>query len=113
MEVDRLYLAIVGNQPDVAASLVTEDAMVAFPGVSGTIEEVIKRLHDGAELRTWSDDSADVLTSEWHGVVLDRWLKGDLDQHVTFLAAAKAEDGRYGLVSLYGFDNDGIARFFG
>jgi hypothetical protein len=75
----------------------------------------LQLLHRG-EFRTWSTDSADVLVSEFHGVVLDRWVAergGDeLDQHVTVVAADRDQDGRFGILSVYGYDGAAVERFF-
>ena len=69
---------------------------------------LLERLHAG-EFRAWSEESADVLVSDHHGVVLDRWVckRGaiELDQHITVVAADRDEEGRFGILSLYGYDS--------
>lgn len=119
LAVDRLYRAIVGNDADGAAACLRDDAFVGVPGHegigSGHLAALLQRLHEGG-FRTWSADSADVLVSDHHGVVLDRWVgdrgTDELDQHVTVVAADRDDAGRFGILSVYGYDSTAIARFF-
>jgi hypothetical protein len=117
---ERFYRALLGNDAATLTGAVAADAVIAIPGNEGAghdhLRRVLDQLHRG-ELRTWSDDSFDVLVSPYHGVVLDRWLRtepdgSELDQHVTVLAAALRDDGTIGLLSIYGYDSAEIARFW-
>jgi hypothetical protein len=113
------YQSIVRNDVPSLLETLTEDAFVAIPGHEGSgkahVESVIGRLHAKA-LRTWSDQSADVLESTHHSVVLDRWIAdsdGDgIDEHVTVLLADKQADGRFGLLSIYGYNEANVRRLF-
>jgi hypothetical protein len=113
------YAALLKADHLALAKIVAHDALVAVPANEGSGVEHLSGLMTSANhrgLRTWSDASADVLTSEYHAVVLDRWLCDSapvLDQHVTVLFADRRDDGRFGLVSIYGYDNDAVSKFFG
>lgn len=118
--VDRLNRAIVANDAEAAAGCLREDAFIGVPGHEGSgrdhLSMLLQRLHTG-EFRAWSAESADVLVSDHHGIVLDRWIctqgPKELDQHVTVVAADSDDGGRFGILSVYGYDSGAIGRFFG
>jgi hypothetical protein len=115
--VKRLYLALIRGDTTAAAQLVTDDAFIGVPGHEGSGPEHFAALaaalqRDG--FTTWNAESYDVLVSEHHGIVLDRWLDKSrgLDEHITMLAAGLQADGRFGLISVYGYDGPKIGAFF-
>jgi hypothetical protein len=115
----KAYGALVSNDPGRLSSVVASDAFIAVPANEGAGLDHLRALLDRVHrhrLRTWGDDSADVLVSDHHALVLDRWLAqagGDeLDQHVTVLFADRRDDGKFGLVSIYGYDSAAVERFF-
>jgi hypothetical protein len=113
----RLYAAVKHCDVGRVAALVTETAFIAVPGHEGSggshLASLVGQLH-ARGFRTWNEQSADVLASEHHAVVLDRWLSDDrgLDEHITMLAADPEPDGQFGLVSIYGYDAAKIRAFF-
>lgn len=95
--VSDAYVALLREDLAALAEVVADDASIAVPGNDGSGADHLANLMTAANsrgLRTWSDDSADVLASEYHAVVLDRWLAdgdGGLDQHMTVLFADRRE----------------------
>jgi hypothetical protein len=115
--VERLYLALIGGDAGAAAPLIADEAFIAVPGHEGSGPEHFASLaaalqRDG--FATWNAESYDVLVSEHHGVILDRWLDKTrgLDEHITMLAADLQTDGRFGIVSVYGYDGTKVGAFF-
>ena len=115
--VEQIYLALIRGDAAAASQFVTDTAFIAVPGHEGSgpghfasLAAVLKR--EG--FATWNAESYDVLVSEHHGIVLDRWLDKTrgLDEHITMLAAGLQPDGRFGLVSIYGYNNPNVASFF-
>lgn len=111
-----LYVALIEGDESRLRALVTETTFIAVPGHEGKGTDHLASLagaltRDG--FRTWNAESYDVLVSEHHGIVLDRWLveSRGLDEHITILAA-DLEDGRFGLISIYGYDAQRVAAFF-
>jgi hypothetical protein len=114
---ERLYHAFLQGDADGLGGCVTVDAFVAAPSNEGSGSAHLTALATKMRtpsFRTWSTDSFDVLASEYHGVVLDRWVDDarGLDAHITLLAADLQPDGRFGLVSIYGYDPAPISAFF-
>lgn len=115
--VEQFYVALIAGDAGAVSALVRDDTFIAVPGHEGKGSEHLAALatalaRDG--FRTWNAESYDVLVSEHHGIVLDRWLveSRGLDEHITLLAADLREDGRFGLISIYGYDGPKIAAFF-
>jgi hypothetical protein len=115
--VAQFYVALTSGDATAVGALVTDDAFIAVPGHEGkgpahlgSLASALSR--DG--FRTWAAESYDVLVSDHHAIVLDRWLveTRGLDEHITMLLADRQPDGRFGLISIYGYDGPKIGAFF-
>jgi ketosteroid isomerase-like protein len=100
-----------------AAWIVPLDTAVSGAHVGPDGIAALRRTFDELTSGTWRplrDDSADIATSEWHGVVMDRFLaeRGErrLDSHEAVVLAV--EKGRIVRIFHYFHDPDEFAAFW-
>jgi ketosteroid isomerase-like protein len=122
---ERFYRGFLAGDTDALTDLLAPEAVLVVG-----IDSSLGRAHRGpagiaafrariAEVSggTWRplrDDSYDIATSEWHAVVLDRYLAqrggAQLDSHETFVLAV--EDGRIARLFHYAHEPNAFARFW-
>ena len=117
----RFYRALLEDDQAGLEATVDPDVFVGLAGEERHGLEQLKafahrlRTVTGGSLRRWSSDSADIVGSEYHGVILDRWLAerdGEkLDQHLA-IVVADLKAGRATAVFIYGYDTVALRQFW-
>ena len=123
---ERFYAGFLSGDVEALSELVAAQASLVLPGatvLSGSHRgpeglSALRRRIDELSGGTWRPlraDSHDVATSEWHAVVMDRFLaeRGDrrLDSHEALVLAI--EGGRIVRLFHYVHDAEAFAAFWG
>ena len=123
--VERFHAAFVANDAAALEELLAEDVQLHMTGRSpfagshkgkAAVIELIRRMHElaGGSLRPLRDDSHDVMVSEHHAMLTDRYLAQrdgkQLDTHVGFIVVT--EGGKITLLLPYFYDQYAFDEFW-